>query len=183
MTPRPPVPVPTPKHISKRVLAVCEQIIPRARPTIVPCRPEPFARAGECHASVAEKVKRDGGSVQHGWVIWEIPPWEFQAEFHAVWRSGDGSLVDVTPALHSGNRVLFLPDPRRVYDGRNIPGVHYPYSDTALCREYAALTTEQERILYPPGEMHVPGQAINMERLLPITQRMQRLFNLARSSQ
>jgi hypothetical protein len=115
-------------------------------------------------------------------VIWEIPPWEIQAEFHAVWRSGDGSLVDVTPALHRGTRVLFLPDARRVYEGRNIPGVHYPYTDTALCREYAALTTAQERILYPPGEKHVPGEAIDPEPLRPIAQAMGRLFAQARFS-
>ncbi len=182
MTPRPPVPIPTPKHISNRVKTVCATVLPRVRPVLIPCRPESYAKAGECHASIAEKVKRDGGTVQHGWTIWEIPPWEIQVEFHAVWRSPDHSLFDVTPALHGGSRVLFLPDPQRTYDGRNIAGVHYPYSDTAICREYAELTTAQERILYPPGEHHVPGQDIDHELLRPITQGMMRLFMLARSS-
>ena len=183
MKPRPPIPIPTPKHIPKRVLTVCASILPRVRPVLVPCRPEPYAEAGECHASAAEKVKRNGGSIQHGWIIWEIPPWEICAEFHSVWRSDEGFLLDVTPALHDGSRVLFLPDARRTYEGRNIEAVHYPYSDTSICREYAELAAAQTRILYPPGEIHVNGRAVDPKLLRPITQGIMRLFTTARSFQ
>ena len=176
MTPRPPEPIPTPKHISKRVRAVCSSILPQARPIVLPCRPEPYAEAGACHANVAEKVRREGGSVQHGWIVYEIPPWEICAEFHAVWRSDAGCLVDVTPALHGGSRVLFLPDARRTYEGRNIAGVHYPYSDTSICREYAELATAQERILYPPGEIYVNGRAVDPKQQKLVTERMVNIF-------
>lgn len=168
----PPAPIKTPKEISPRVWEALRKIFPDPMPLTVPARPENYSSAGECHRSVAQKIKQDGGSAQFGWVIWEIPPWEIQVEFHSVWKSPEGELVDVTPPLHQGPSVLFLPDPTTVYDGRNIPGLHYPYDDGPLCREYIEIVTEQEKILYPSGELHDGSKGVPLLLLAPLMKRM-----------
>lgn len=142
----------------------------------VPVLTVPQHAAGECHQNVERKIARDGGSVQYGWVIWEIPPWAIQAEFHSVWRAPDGELLDVTPALHGGSRVLFLPDPTRVFEGRNVPGVHRPYSDSPMCDEFVEIIREQERLLYPPGEPHTSEKRVSRDALAAIMSRMMKLF-------
>jgi len=85
-------------------------------------------------------------------VIWEIPDWEIQLEFHSVWQSNQGSLVDLSPPLHGGTEVLFLPDPVRVYEGRNISSIHYPYDASERCREYVDVADKINRLIFPPGK-------------------------------
>jgi len=53
-------------------------------------------------------VEEQGGAVQHGWALWEWPRVMVEAEFHAVWRSPDGSRLDVTPREDSQQRILFV---------------------------------------------------------------------------
>jgi hypothetical protein len=149
---RPPIPIPTPKHISERVLKLCKAVVPDQQPVFVQAKPEAYSLPEECHENVAKKISRDGGTVQYGWAIWEVPPWQIFAEFHAIWRSPQGLLLDLSPPLHGGSIVLFLPDPKRVFDGHNISGVHHPYSDSPMCREFVAAVEAHERFLYPPGQ-------------------------------
>jgi hypothetical protein len=113
---------------------------------------EPYSQADNCHVNAREKVRHDGGTVQHGWIIWEVPDWTVQLEFHSLWKNEEGNLVEVTPPVHRGNTVLFLPDPVSVYEGLNVPMIFYPYRDTAFCREYVALSDEIFRSIHPPGE-------------------------------
>lgn len=39
-----------------------------------------------------------------------------EAEHHAVWDDGTGTLTDITPHVCGEKRILFLPDPERIYD-------------------------------------------------------------------
>lgn len=72
--------------------------------------PEP----DHCHFNVWVQWERCGGEVQPGWIISEVPEAGFiEAQFHAVWRSPEGLLVDITPRSDSEPLVLFVPDPRR----------------------------------------------------------------------
>jgi hypothetical protein len=41
-----------------------------------------------------------------------------EAEFHAVWISSDGKIIDITPKVDNEDVILFLPDSKRIYDGR-----------------------------------------------------------------
>lgn len=156
-----PLPIHTPETISERVLQACRLVVPTGQPEHVAVALGSYSAADDCHQNVAEKVFRDGGSLQSGWVIWEVPPWEIQLEFHSVWRSTRGCLLDLTPPLHGGPVVLFLPDSLRVYDGRNISTVRYPYSDDPSCLQYVEIAGEINSILLPPGAM---GRPENVER-------------------
>jgi len=46
-----------------------------------------------------------------------------EAEFHCVWESPDGLQIDVTPKQIPFRKVLFLPDPKRTYEGFQIDNI------------------------------------------------------------
>lgn len=57
-----------------------------------------------------EKVRHDGGAIVFGWTIWEWPKVMLTAEFHAVWESPDGDLIDITPKPQRETSIIFVPD-------------------------------------------------------------------------
>lgn len=72
----------------------------------------PGARVGRCWENVNTAVRLWGGHLVHGWAIWERPMLFLTAEFHAVWSSPDGEVIDVTPKADHEKRILFSADPR-----------------------------------------------------------------------
>ena len=68
----------------------------------------------------------------YGWSVWEWPKVFIEAKFHAVWKQPDGSFLDIAPKSLPIPRVLFIPDPRRVYLGspaQNSIGADTPRSE------------------------------------------------------
>ncbi|WON81462.1 SEC-C domain-containing protein [Acinetobacter sp. UGAL515B_02] len=46
-----------------------------------------------------------------------MPGLFIEAEFHAVWKSPEGKLIDLNPRPLKTENILFLPDPNIIYDG------------------------------------------------------------------
>jgi hypothetical protein len=103
--------------------------VPDAKPRFVDLSPVPGGDPGECFASVTGHVQREGGAICHGWRIWELPRVFIEAEFHAVWRDPAERLVDITPIPWHHEFILFLPDPAKVYEGRQVNNVRRPLTD------------------------------------------------------
>lgn len=123
----------TPKAVDAVLSEFCRSVVADAVPEFVPVRPEGFAEYGYCHLNVREKVARDGGSCSAGWLIWLASDVFIEAEFHSVWRSPGGELIDVTPKPDGERRVLFVPDAGRVWDGGPPPpNLFRPLSDSPL---------------------------------------------------
>jgi hypothetical protein len=61
-----------------------------------------------------------GGGVVFGWSIAGIPAGIIEAEFHAIWKTPAGSYIDITPSKSGLKRILFLPDPSRIYENRSV---------------------------------------------------------------
>jgi hypothetical protein len=109
---REPITETTPAEITPDVIAFCEGI-GAAAPVLVPVQQDPLGIYGMCFIGVADKIKAGGGSICHGWAIWETLPRLFlTAEFHAVWVSPSGELIDITPKPQRENRIVFAPDPK-----------------------------------------------------------------------
>jgi hypothetical protein len=70
-------------------------------------RPESWARTTHCFENVFEKVRRDGGRAQFGWIFHpRLSPGNGQyliASHHAAWHAPTEHLVDVTP-MHEDER-------------------------------------------------------------------------------
>lgn len=104
-----------PQALSPQVLSFCDEISPDYAATWVPVRPDVGAIENECFKNVLAKVAQDGGSIVYGWTIWEWPRVFIEAEHHAVWDK-DGTLLDITPHINGESKILFLPDPKCIFD-------------------------------------------------------------------
>jgi len=102
-------------------------------------RPDPVAVINECPSNVRRHIQSDGGDAITGWQIWEWVGLMIEAEFHQVWRSADGELRDVTPKVLPFPRILFVPDPRLTYDGRQINNIRRALTSDNRVREFIAL--------------------------------------------
>jgi hypothetical protein len=90
---------------------------------------EPYSRENECYVNCMEKVARDGGAVVVGWrrTCATIGAAALIAtlDHHAVWKSPEGELIDVSPRLIfvdskaervTDNVIDFMVDPTATFD-------------------------------------------------------------------
>ena len=96
---------------------------------------ERFARQNECFATVAEKVRRDGGERVLGWHLWK-GKLIAEAEFHAVWKSPYGQLVDVVPRPLFISSILFLPDEMAAYTGASVDNLRINLSGNPVVDDF-----------------------------------------------
>lgn len=108
-----------PKLIKPYVTSFCRSIC-RNEPVWVPLCPIPEKPLNECFSIVPEYVATNGGEQYNGWSIWEWPKVLIEAEFHCVWKNPAGELIDITPKSDPIEKILFLPDPKRKYTGRQV---------------------------------------------------------------
>jgi len=106
-----------PSSIDDNVKRIINKIKTTEKPIYLDVTPESYAEINECMSSVKQKIEKEGGSVQLGWKIWQIPDIMIEAEFHAVWKSPYGTLKDITPKPENVRRILFVPDSKANYDG------------------------------------------------------------------
>ena len=107
-------------------------------PIIVPLRPLSGKPLNDCFSIVPEHVLSHGGKQAIGWTIWEWSPIYIEAEFHVVWKSKDGALIDIAPKPEdsSPDSILFLPDPKKQYRGKQIDNIRQPLVNDFLVSEF-----------------------------------------------
>lgn len=135
----------TPAEVSPKLADLCAFLAPGIEPTYVVVRPIEGAPANECFPLVDATILRDGGSSMLGWSLWELPGVFVEAEFHAVWASPTGDLIDVTPKNRQVSRILFLPGKDLVYSGRQVNNVRRALSlDPCVTEYFATFDAEYE---------------------------------------
>jgi hypothetical protein len=162
--------------LNPRTKEFCARIRSGARPQLMIIQPEPGWEPNNCFFCVRERVQRDGGRIQLGWSIGELPGVYLEAERHAVFAPADGSpWLDISPAPGPELTTrLFLPDDSAAeYDFANA-GVREGIIRQALAadgriREFFRLAKQIEELLnsHPGlGEITLKGEnAISCERL------------------
>ncbi len=100
----------TPRNITEQITRFCQKINPSSSPLFLDVKKTRYAVVQECFSNVKFHAIDNGGSKQLGWLIWETPGIFIEAEMHAVWRSPNETLIDITPQPDDEKRVLFLPD-------------------------------------------------------------------------
>lgn len=88
----------TPRELTPAIRALCSELAADSEPAYLDVSPAEGARDLDCFPVVEAHVRNVGGDVVYGWRIWELPWTYIGAEFHAVWRSPGGDLIDITPA-------------------------------------------------------------------------------------
>ena len=145
-----------PYQISNGILKFCNSINPSSKPTYVQMAPIPGAIQNECFGNVDKKIERSGGNKIHGWTIWEWKGIFIEAEFHAVWKSPKGSLVDVClPSDNNEKRKLFLPNPEITYKERRVNNIRKALRNDPIIQHFFDAHNEKQAFL----ERHsLPGE-------------------------
>jgi hypothetical protein len=157
----------TPPSLSDTVLKFCNKISAEISPGYLDTKPDTNAKVLDCFQNVKNHIQKYGGSTQHGWLIWEWPNIMIEAEFHAVWKSEDGVLVDVSPNEYS--RVLFLPDNKMLYEGKSVNNIRKAIKNSNAVRKYIKLFDKMFKIMhtgdlaYFLGSMNKTPQMLDIE--------------------
>jgi hypothetical protein len=84
-----------------------------------------------------------GGKQHLGWAIWEWPKVLIEAEFHCIWESPGGELLDITPKDSPLDKILFLPDPKRKYGGVQVDNIRKALARDKNIERFISLAHER----------------------------------------
>lgn len=127
----------TPPAINEKVKKFCAEIEKNSGPIFLDVEKLPHSIELDCYENVAKQIAKEGGKIQYGWQLWEWPGVMLESEFHAVWVDKQGSLHDITPKqIERINKILFLPDDLRIYEGHQIDNIRTPFQDDPLIKEF-----------------------------------------------
>lgn len=147
----------TPKKIDKRINELLERLSIAGIPIYVDIRPDDESNVQDCFENVRRKVIQDQGTMLLGWQIWELP-FMIEAEFHAIWKSPTGELIDITPKPIIENQILFIADPNAKYEERQIDNVRLNTSNNRLVDDYIELYKAKFRIENKDNLANINGE-------------------------
>lgn len=137
----------TPVRITQAIIDFCASITSDSSPEYIDVCPAPWAALNECFNNVSRMVKQYGGSMISGWSVWQRGNMLLDAEAHAIWRTPDGKLIDITPHNYNEKRILFLFDSSVCYQGITIPSHRQALTDSPLVAEFIRLYSERDHIM------------------------------------
>ena len=127
-----------PETISPEVESLISKIGITQKPHYVPCRPNADSPQNECFSIVDARVESEGGKKILGWQIWQ-GQLLVEAEFHAVWKSPNGEVIDITPKSRSFDNILFIPDRNTIYEGKQVNNIRVNISGNPLVDDFIAV--------------------------------------------
>ncbi len=128
----------TPREITPQITQFCQSIAP-SLPQYIPVCPAPISKKNDCFNNIPRYIKENGGSMTTGWAIWQRANILLHAEAHAIWKSPEGALLDITPHEYNDQKILFLEDTKVCYSGVVIPSIYKPLTSSALVKEFIDL--------------------------------------------
>jgi len=156
----------TPDEVTPAIEALCRRVNRDSRPTYITVNSLPGGTMDDCFSNVKQRIAIAGGTEVLGWTIWALPVM-IEAEFHAVWRSPTGDLVDVSPRRGGETRILFLPDSTKRYEGRLVNNIRLPvYRNDVLAERFIKLSDQIYEVMNPGeradlhGTVSVPASEI-----------------------
>jgi len=169
-----------PEANAPAVVKLCEAVCSGEEPRYVKRQFDQSAGTLDCFVDVDRRVSEQGGQTEYGWRIWIWPAVLIEAEFHAVWRSPEGELIDISTPPDYASCVLFLPDPTRVWDGRQVKNVRVPLADNA---EIAELIGIYDRVfeIQNHGELAYQYGRVEIESTPEIEDLMERQLRVSAS--
>lgn len=126
-----------PRKNKDYVLSFCRRLVVGSRPIYVDHKP-----IKECFSIVPEHIATHGGKQKFGWAIHERKRVWLEAEFHVVWERENGTLIDLTPRELPADKILFLHDPERKYEGVQVKSIFYPLTKDPRIKRFIKLTDE-----------------------------------------
>lgn len=147
------MPCTTPQRIDDEVRTLCRRACGSgANPLFVPVEPAHGATYKNCFLNVAAEVERSGGTAVVGWMVGIWPGVFGEAIHHAVWRSPEGALLDVTPQdplAASPDRIAFVEDATATYDEAGYdarPSRRVALTDHPLVHQYLEACAKKDAV-------------------------------------
>lgn len=129
------------KRIDSSIKSFQKSIDGTTKPVFVPLLPRDDSLPNDCFENVRRQIDEKGGEIIHGWRVFTLPSVFHEAEFHAVWKSPQGELLDVSlPPEEGTRRIVFFPDPTRSFQGEPLLNRHWPLIHIRALREYFEAT-------------------------------------------
>lgn len=147
------------------VLQFCAQTVKCEPPTSVRTQPMEGEPQRDCFLTVEKQVALLGGECVIGWAIWETPGVFMEAEFHAVWRTPEGELVDITPRPIPLPHIVFARDCHRKYNGLQVDNIRKPLVGDVDLLHLFALYRERFAIHNTAKRAHQYGENIRWTRI------------------
>ncbi len=157
------MPVSTPDKIDKTIEDFCKKINKNKNPVFINVAPTFEAKKNECFYNVRNHTEKNGGNIIYGWSIWIWKNVYIEAEHHAVWKTLNEELVDITPKEDNEKKILFLPDSESVYDYENnkrLNNIKVELVDDPLLRKFFSLSDKIFQLI----ESKSVGREIHLEQ-------------------
>jgi hypothetical protein len=167
----------TPHKITPSVLQFCSSIIQNQTPFYVPIDALPHYKLNECFNILPQHIISYGGKQIFGWSIWEWPRVMIEAEFHTVWQADNGRIIDVTPKEVGFTQILFLPDPRRKYEGCQVNNIRKALTGDKRIRRYIQVADELF-FATNEGDLAYKNEFVLTPRIMKIRNEMEQLYHV-----
>lgn len=105
-----------PVRINRRIRFLLEKMSIDTTPVFVNVNPEKWALVNDCFPNVSRMVNENGGNMIVGWALYESDIL-VEAMYHAIYKTPNNELVDITPNIYSFSRILFVEDKNSPYIG------------------------------------------------------------------
>ncbi len=177
-----------PNRLTMAIMGLVKELDCSTSPVYIPVKPlkYPWCIKNEYFNNVLKYSSRKKGAIVYGWNITGIPAGMLEAEFHAIWKSPRGELIDITPNQHEFTRILFLVDHTREYHGKVVPSMFQPvFPKDSLCCELVTRAKRRVAIIQQyenptnPNQMILPHHAA--EELQTNQIRIQEILTLIRN--
>ncbi len=135
------------------------------------------APAGGCYGNVYMVVQQRGGAAQDGWVLCWWKGHLVEALHHAVWKTPNGDLIDVTAPAYEGmveSFVYFIPDDSKGRGASLEPGiasVFHQLDRSDGVSDFVALQTESMNLVAERNHIVRSPTPQTKQRLLDIEMR------------
>lgn len=163
---------------SSKIITLCQKIAPEHQAIYLKVEPSNASIINECYENVAQIIKQKGGAIQYGWQIWEtLPEIMAEAEFHAVWKDSDGNYHDITPKeIPEITEILFLPDSKRTYLGRQVDNIRIALKDDPLIDAFIKNAESYFEVMNRGELANYHGELIATPEMIQLKQQQEEIF-------
>jgi hypothetical protein len=134
-----------PVKINRRIRFLLEKMDIDATPIFVYVKPEKWALVNDCFPNVSRMVNENGGNMILGWALYESDIL-VEAMYHAIYKTMNNELVDITPNIYSFSRILFIEDKNSSYTGATRDNVRVNPSGNPLVDDFIHIYETEHKI-------------------------------------
>jgi hypothetical protein len=135
----------TPTRINRRIRFLLEKMNIDAESVFVHVKPKKWASENDCFPNVSKMVNENGGDMILGWALYESDIL-VEAMYHAVYRTQNNELIDITPNICSFPRILLVKDKNSPYTGATRDNFRVNPSGNPLADDFIHIYEAEHKI-------------------------------------